>query len=401
MRVALVHDYLNEYGGAERVLETLSEMYPEAPIYTAFYREGSRAHERFKQRRIVTSWAQAVPGFSSRLHSPLRFLAPLIWESFNLDAFDVVISSASWYITKGIITRPETVHICYCHTPPRYLYGYPTSVNWQKWWPVRIYAAWVNKGLREYDFLAAQRVDSFIANSINVQKRIEKYYRRDSKVIYPPVELEIQRSKNQETNNNQLPRNKIQTIFNDRGVNKDYYLIASRLVGGKGIEMAVAAANRLRVPLKVVGAGAGYSKAVLSLKKMAGETVEFLGFVEDEKLAELYQGAKAFLALAEDEDFGITPVEAMMVGTPVIAFNGGGYTETVIEGKTGVMFDQYSVEGLMEAIKKYEARSMKYDDRVIRKHAEQFSKQRFIKEMTTFVEEKWQERTQHRHSGKG
>jgi glycosyltransferase involved in cell wall biosynthesis len=373
MNIALVHDYLNEYGGAERVLEALTEMYPEAPIYTAFYKTGSRAHERFKHRQIIASWAQKVPGFVDRLHSPLRFLAPLIWESFNLDAYDVVISSASWYITKGILTRPETVHICYCHTPPRYLYGYPTSVHWQKWWPVRVYAGLVNKPLREYDFLAAQRVDHFVANSKNVQKRIEKYYRRESKVIYPPVELKVTRYLKPVTRNS-------------------YYLIISRLVGGKGIEMAVEAANRLKVPLKVVGAGAGYSRAESRLKAMAGETVELLGFVDDDELSRLYQGAKAFLALAEDEDFGITPVEAMMAGTPVIAYNGGGYKETVVEGKTGVLFEEYSVEGLMKAISRYKLQATSFDERVIRKHAERFSKKRFIKEMKLFVEEKFSDR---------
>jgi hypothetical protein len=168
MKVALVHDYLNEFGGAERVLLALAEMYPEAPIYTAFYKMGSQAYERFSHRKIVASFAQKIPGFAGKLHSPLRFLAPLIWESFNFDEYDVVISSASWYITKGIITRPETLHICYCHTPPRYLYGFDTSINWRKYPLVRWYAGLVNPGLREYDYLAAQRVDEFVANSKNV-----------------------------------------------------------------------------------------------------------------------------------------------------------------------------------------------------------------------------------------
>lgn len=376
MRVALVHDYLNEYGGAERVLEALAELYPEAPIYTAFYKEGSEAYKHFEGKKVIASWAQKIPGFNTRLHSPLRFLAPLIWESFDLDEFDVVISSASWFITKGVITRPETVHICYCHTPPRYLYGYPTSVEWQKWWPVRVYAGLVNKALREYDFLAAQRVDAFIANSKNVQRRIEKFYRRDSTVIYPPVQ--ISKAKFQMPNQGQI--------------SNDYFLIISRLVGGKGIEMAVAAANKLQMPLKVVGAGAGWSKAEARLKKAAGPTVEFLGFVGDEQLAGLYTQAKAFFALAEDEDFGITPVEAMMAGTPVIAFNGGGYKETVVSGKTGILFDEYSVAGLIEGMSKFKLQMSKLDERVIRKHAQKFAKERFMREIKKFVDEKWQER---------
>ena len=134
LKVALVHDYLVDFGGAERVLMALSEIWPDAPIYTAFYQIGSPAHERFKNKRLIPSWAQKIPGFVPYLHSPLRFLAPEIWESFDFDDFDIVVSSASWYITKGIITRPETLHICYCHTPPHYLYGLPTSVHWQRYW---------------------------------------------------------------------------------------------------------------------------------------------------------------------------------------------------------------------------------------------------------------------------
>lgn len=377
MRVALVHDYLNEFGGAERVLLTLAEMYPEAPIYTAFFQEGSDAFSQFQDRRVIASWAQKVPGFATKLHSPLRFLAPLIWESFDLDQFDIVISSASWYITKGVLTRPETLHICYCHTPPRYLYGYDTSINWRKYWPVRIYAGIVNKYLREYDFVAAQRVDEFVANSKNVQARIKKFYRRESMVIYPPVEIKptlesLPLIKGRENNDN------------------GYYLVVSRVVGGKGLMMAIEAANQLKAPLKVVGTGAGWSKEEKRIRAAAGPTIEFLGFVPDEKLVEWYAGAKAFLALARDEDFGITPVEAMTSGTPVIAYRGGGYVETVVEGKTGVFFDDYSTKGLVEAMKQIQDSRFKIQE--IQRQAEKFSKERFVKEMGEFVEEKWQEK---------
>ncbi len=369
MKIALVHDYLNEYGGAERVLEVLAEMYPEAPIFTAFYKKGSKAYEYFKDRKVIPSWAQRVPGFVDTLHSPLRFLAPQIWESFDLDEYDVVISSASWYITKGVLTQPETVHICYCHTPPRYLYGYDTSINYKKYWPMRLYAGLVNKGLRQYDYLAAQRVDHFVANSKNVAARIKKFYGRDSTVIYPPVQLHKTSNKEQKDRN--------------------YFLVVSRVVGAKGLEMAVRAANELAVPLKVVGRGSGYSQEEERLKKQAGKTVEFLGFVDDEKLAELYAGARALLARARDEDFGITPVEAMMAGTPVIAFEGGGYRETVVDGKTGILFDDYSATGLIEAMQKLQGTSYKEHEAI--RHAQQFSKERFVKEMGEFVEKKYNE----------
>lgn len=363
MKVALVHDYLGEFGGAERVLLTLSEIWPQAPIYTAFYRNGP-AWERFKGKDIRVSWAHHIPGFSSKLHSPLRFLAPLIWNSFDFSVFDVVISSASWYITKGFKKGPKTIEVCYCHTPPRYLYGYKTSLNWQKYWPIRLYASIVNHFMRLYDFSAAQRVDYFVANSQNTRRRIQKFYRKDATVIYPPVEL----------------NSKFKIQDSKRG---NYYLVVARIVGAKGLEMAVEAANSLRVPLKIVGAPAGYTGVYKELKKRSGKNVEFLGYVSDEKLAKLYAGAKAFLALAQDEDFGITPVEAMAAGTPVIAFRGGGYLESVVEGKTGIFFDEYNTRSLVEAIKKLDKIHIRAN--VCQQQAKKFSKDRFKKQIKEFV----------------
>lgn len=389
MKIALVHDYLNEFGGAERVLEVLAEMYPKAPIYTAFYRKEAPAYKRFSDRQIITSWAQSVPFFASKLHSPLRFLAPKIWNSLDLTAFDVVISSASWYITKGFGKKLGAMEICYCHTPPRYLYGYDTSVNWQKHLSMKIYAGIVNKGLRQYDYEAAQRVDYFVANSKNVQGRIAKFYRRESTVIYPPVEI-TQNSKFKIQNHNlKLKTNE----------SRGYYLVISRLVGGKGLEMAVMAANKLKVPLKVVGVGGGYSKEEQKLKELAGPTVSFESFVTDKRLSDLYAGARAFLALARDEDFGITPIEAMMCGTPVVAYRGGGYKETVIDGKTGVLFDDYSAGGLVGAMGKFEVQSSKFKTEDITQQAQKFSKERFVREMGEFVENRYQESKQPRGGG--
>lgn len=371
-----MHDYLNEFGGAERVLLALSEMYPKAPIFTAFVKRGSMAEKRFRDRKIHTSWVQKIPFFAGKLHSPLRFLAPWIWGSFvdELKNFDVVISSSSWYVTKGFkaedfelsrgIEKVKPIEICYCHTPPRWLYGYKTSVEWQKYWPVKVYGVIVGHFMRQYDFRQAQKVDYFIANSKEVKRRIEKFYRRKAGVIFPPVEL---------------PINKLY-LENDK---EDYYLVISRLVGGKGIELAIKAANKLGFKLKVVGEGSGWGRQFNYLKQEAGKSVEFLGQVSDQKLVKLYSGAKAFLAVAENEDFGITPVEAMSCGTPVIAYKGGGYLETVVENKTGIFFEKRSVESLGKAIKRFGKIQFKSRDCV--KQARKFSKKKFKTEIKNFI----------------
>ncbi|HVZ67635.1 MAG TPA: glycosyltransferase [Patescibacteria group bacterium] len=372
MKIAIVHDYIREYGGAERVLEELHKLYPDAPIYTAFYKEGSPAYEKFKDAKIVSSWVNYIPYFSEKLHSPLRFLAPLIWGSFDFSEYDVVISSASWYITKGFGTGGRTtnnekrkpIEICYCHTPPRWLYGYNTSIEWQRYWPVKLYGIVTGHFMRLYDFQAAQKVNYFIANSEEVKKRIEKFYRREATVIYPPVSLPSATS-------------------DKRPAKRDYYFMVSRIVGAKGLDMAVEAAQKMNIKLKIAGSPAGYYTGYKNLTKNARKNVEFLGQVTDEELVKLYAGAKAFFALSEDEDFGMTPVESMLCGTPVIAFYGGGYKESVVDGKTGVFFKEYSVDSLSQAIEKFE--TLKLDSQACRKQAAKFSAEVFDKKIKEFV----------------
>lgn len=352
MNIALVHDYLGEFGGAERVLLAMAEIWPTAPIYTAFYREGSPAWERFKNRDIRVSWAHHIPGFATKLHSPLRFLAPLIWNSFDFSDYDVVIGSSNWYITKGFARKGRAIEICYCHTPPRWLYGYTTSKQHQL---AKIYGVIVGFFMRHYDFEAAQRVDYFIANSKETESRIKKFYRRESKIIYPPIDIKV------------IPRKP-----------RHYYLVVSRLAQPKNVELAIRVANKEKLPLKIVGTGPDEER----LKSIAGKTVEFLGFVPDKGLPKLYAGAKAFLALSTDEDFGMTPVEAMAAGTPVIAYGGGGYLESVIEGKTGIFFNQ----NLSEVIQKFE--KMKFLSKNCIAQAKKFSTERFKKELVAFVSSK-------------
>lgn len=367
MKIAIVHDFLKEYGGAERVMEAVHELYPDAPIYTAFVDyEGLGPHvDRIRQWDVRTTWLQQFP-FITKLYSPLRFLAPFAFRSLDLSEYDVIISSTNAYYAKGVIKRGDNqVHICYCHTPPRSLYGYATAMDWKKNPIIRAYGTFINHFLRIYDFKAAQNVDFFIANSEEVKRRIKKFYRRDSVVIYPPVELA--------TSNWRLATSKKQ----------EYYLYVGKLAYAKHVDLAIAAANRMKIPLKIVGKGGEEEK----LRVLAGLTVEFLGEVSDEQLHTLYAHSRALIFTAEDEDFGIVPVEAMAHGVPVIAHRSGGVVESVIDGKTGLFFDELTVESLVSAIKKCNNLTIKPSDCIAQ--AQKFSKERFHKEIQAFVKEKF------------
>lgn len=373
MKIALVHDYLREYGGAERVLETLHEMWPDAPVYTSFYdwQAMGKHAERFRGWDIRPSWVQKY-WLIQKWISPLRFLAPKIWESFDLSEYDVVITSSGWFMCRGVRVGRKAVHICYIHHPPRNLYGYPTGSMYQKYLIVRIYASIINFFMRHYDYETAQRVDYFIANSKETARRVAKFYRRESVVIYPPVEVKSK----QKTENSKVKKSL--DI-------KYYFLSVGRLAWSKQTDIIIRAANMLKLPLKIVGTGPEEKH----LREIAGETVEFLGGVSDEQLTELYFGAKATIFAALDEDFGIVPVESMASGTPVIGLSQGGVIETVVDGKTGILFREPTVKSLVEAIEKFNRSyefyktNKTYTDCI--KQAEKFSKERFVKEMYAFV----------------
>lgn len=359
LKVALVHDYLREYGGAERVLEALHEMFPEAPLYTAFVDPDALGihWDRFKDWEIKESSAAQIP-FIQKLYSPLRLLAAYFFEGFDFSDYDVVISSTNMYMAKAVLTDPTTLHISYIHTPPRSLYGYTTASNWKKNPITRVFGELINFRLRFIDYVTSQRPDVLVANSKEVQGRIEKFYRRDSVVIYPPVTISTT-GKHPDT--------------------QDYYVYVNRLAFAKHPELAVKAANTLGLPLKVVGQGALEEE----LKEMAGKTVEFLGAIDDVQLGKIYAGAKAIIYPVEDEDFGMVPVEAMMHGVPVIAHNSGGPKETIIEGKTGVLFDELTVDGLIQAIERFE--TLSFDADKIKTHAQKFSKAKFQEKMIELI----------------
>lgn len=368
MKVALVHDYLREYGGAERVLEALHEIWPEAPVFTAYYNPKSLGiHAKiFKGWNIKSSFLQNLP-FANRLISPFRVFAPKIFESFDLSEFDLVISSCNLYFSKAVRTSPKTLNLSYIHTPPRYLYGYTTSFNYKKHWWTSVVAEVMNHFLRLADYETSQLPDILIANSKNVAKRIQKFYRRESKVIYPPVDVE-----------------ELLKVKKQKG---KYFLTLNRLSRGKGTEIAVEACSNLKLPLKVASTGAELNR----LKNIASKTVEYTGEVTEEEKARLFSEAIALIACSEDEDFGITVVEAQAAGVPVIAAKAGGHLETVIEGKTGEFYtpgfvgdfktyvDPISVENLSEVLKNFNPNKYKESD--LRKNAEKFSKENFKKKI--------------------
>ncbi len=358
MKVALVHDYLRDYGGAERVLEALHRIFPDAPVYVAFVdQQKLGVHwEKFADWDLRESWLTKIP-FYKKLFSPLRIWAPNYFQAFDLSDFDLVISSSNAYFSKAVLV-PNGLHVCYCHTPARSLYGYTTMTDWQKNWLVKLGGNLINHYLRVVDFQIAQKVDYFIANSRETQRRIAKFYRRDSTVIYPPIEIPAK-----------LPAQK------KLG---EYYLHVGRIARSKHVDLAVAVCSQLGLPLKV---GAG--KSVAYLEKLAGPTVELLGEVDDAELRQLYAGAKALLFPAEDEDFGMIPVEAMGYGVPVIAHRSGGPLESVIENKTGVFFNEFTPESLAVAIEK--AEKINWDRKKIRTHAQQFSAAAFEKNLRQFL----------------
>lgn len=362
MKVALVHDYIKEFGGAERVLREISNIYPNAPIYTSFVKRGSTCARHFSDRTVIeSSFGWLLKYFN--LYSPLRFLAPLVWWSLDLSEYDLIITSCSSYFARGFRTKKEALVIAYCHTPPRFLYGYETSINLQRFWIVRVYAVLVNHFLRIFDVWSSKRVNYWVVNSENVKNRVSKYYRRNATVIYPPVDVD-------------------KFIKKSKGVKRgEYLLIVSRLVGAKGILEASNVVGKLGLRLKISGESVGFSNIKQSLKKNIN--VDLLGRVSDEDLPKLYAGALAFLAFAKDEDFGITPIESMASGTPVIAFNGGGFRESVLDGKTGVLVSDLDVRTLENAVKKVMKTS--WNSGVLRDRAKEFSEQVFRKKMSDFV----------------
>ncbi len=357
MRLAITTDWLVTKGGAERVIAEMQTLWPDAPLYTTVQKEGVLTPPKGK---IRTSSLQSL----YRLLPEHRILIPFMpraVESWDLSSYEVVVSS-SHAVAKGCIPGGNAVHICYCHTPMRYAWEMEEAYldDFKLWGPLRILAQYQLRKLRAWDLMTAKRVDQFIANSNTVKERIRRIYGRDSIVLTPPVSDRFL----------QAPLEK------EKG---GYFLIVGRLVPYKHFDIAIEAANRLKLPLKIVGGGSEEGR----LRRIAGPTVEFLGHAKDDDLPALYGRALATL-FPVHEDAGIVPLESMASGTPVIALKKGGALDTVIEGKTGLFFDDQSVESLVDALQRF--RVEQFDQEEIRNHAKKFSSGSFREALSKIVE---------------
>ena len=360
MKIALVHDFLAQDGGAERVLKSLHELWPEAPIFVLFHDKSKIKF--FDHAQINESFLTKLP-FNTRAYQWYLPWMPLATEQHNLKDFDVVISTSSMF-AKGVITGPQTLHISYCHTPPRFLWidNYDYIADLKQNWLIKIFLPHLIHRLRLWDTISVGRVDNFIANSRTVQQRINKYYRRKSDIIYPPAELD--------SCSLQKPGN--------------YFAAGGRLVGYKRFDLIVRVFNRLGWPLKIFGDG----PELCSLKKIAKNNIEFLGQITDQEKGQVLSGAKAFIH-PQLEDFGITAIEAMACGRPVIAYAQGGATETIISNETGVFFPEQTWESLLDTLLNFNHAN--WDTVKIREHATTFEARKFKSNIKKYVEDRYDE----------
>jgi glycosyltransferase involved in cell wall biosynthesis len=355
MKLALLHDWLNQVGGAEDVLTELVRMYPDAPIYTSIY-DRQRMPTAWRSWPIRTLWLDRLPGIHTH-HQRYLPLYPLAFGGLRLKGYDVVLSNKSGFC-HGVQVAPGTRHVCYCLAPTRYVWQFEAYAQRES----------LGRGLRRllqpmlsilkrWDFAAAQRVDQFVAISTEIQERIQNFYKRDSVIIYPPVQTER---------------------FTPTPAHDDYFLVVSRLIPYKRIDLAVQACTKLGLPLLVGGRGRDLER----LQALAGPTVKFLGYVPDAELPGLMARCKAFL-FPGLEDFGITPVQAMAAGRPVIAYRGGGALDYVLPGKTGEFFDLQTVDSLAEALARFNSRD--YDVAALQQHAKNYDVRAFETQLRALI----------------
>jgi len=364
LKIALIHDYLTQYGGAEKTLEAIIELFPDAPIFTGVY-EPSKLPKAITDQKIIYPTSTVLTKFPKYF----TFLMPLVFEGFDLSEFDIIISDGTAW-PKGVITKPQQLHISYIHTPPRFLYKYSVESQKRFKWYFKPIIPILDHFLRIWDFSAAQRPDYLLTNSKETQKRIQKFYRRNATILYPPVETNVKIS---------APKNNLKPT---------QYVALGRLVAYKNFELIIQAFNILKLPLTIVGSGSELKK----LKKIAGSSITFTGYVSKEEKHSILENCLGFIFPTVDEDLGIVAIEAMAHGKPVLAHKSGGPLETVQDGITGMFFEKATVENFISAMKEFDknVRNGIYDDQKIKKSVQSFEKARFKEDLNTFIWEKWE-----------
>lgn len=366
MKTAIIHEWLVTYAGSERVFEQMLRSYPDADLFSLVNFLPDHLRHFIQHRPVQTSFIQQLPFANPRFRSYLP-LMPLAIEQLDVSDYDLILSSHH-AVAKGVLSRADQLHISYVHTPIRYAWDlqqqYLRGAGLLKG-PKAMLAQGVLHYLRLWDVACANRVDYFVANSRYVARRIWKTYRREAEVIYPPVAVDR---------------------FYPRGDRDDFYFILSRFVPYKRVDLVIEAFTRLGLPLVVIGDGDGFQQA----QKYAGKNIQLLGHQPDSVVIDHMQRCKAFVYAAA-EDFGIAAVEAQAAGAPVIAYGKGGITETVIPGKTGLFFPEQTIASLVEAVKSFESGQFYFSPETLRNHAEQFAPERFCRQFTQFVEQKWQD----------
>lgn len=364
MKLAIVHDYLNQYGGAERVVEVLHELYPDAPIYTSIYTPDTMPSV-FREMDIRTSFLQKFPMLNKYFKYYLLFY-PRAMEGLDIRGYDVVLSSSSAF-AKGVKLDNDVLHICYCYTPTRFVWDYDNYVKKEEFskFVTKILPLAIKK-IKRWDLSTIKRVDYFIAISNNIKEKIKRFYNRDSVVIYPPVDV---------------------PIFHEQTKVEDYFLIVSRLNSYKNIDLVVKAFNNLDLKLKIVGIGP-FKKNLENMVR--GKNIEFLGKVSDKELVKLYGQCRALIFPGE-EDFGITPLEAQASGRPVIVYAGGGALETIIEEETGLFFKENSPRSLVDTINRFIKIEDHFDRKKVRENALKFNKEVFKRELKKYIEQKYEQ----------
>lgn len=369
LKVALVHDFLVDFGGAEEVLKVFTEMFPQAPIFTLLCdkKKIEKNAVWLKNRKIHESFLGKMPAFLKKRKKWLLPLMPTVPETFDLRDFDLVISSSSGF-AKSLVVKPKTIHFCYLHSPMRYVWDWSREYleeNYLKGKSKLLVRLFLNY-LRLWDRSSAFRPDFLIANSRYTSQRIKKYYSRESQVIYPPIKI---------------------SDFSVKRENKGYFLTVARLSAYKRIDLLIDVFQKLDLPLKIVGDGTEFNSLARKIAKGKNKKIELLGRVDRSDLISLYQNSRAFI-FSSEEDFGIVLVEALACGKPVIALRQGGALEIVKEKENGVFFDDPKLEVIVDGVRRFIEIEKQFDPSKIRKTVEKFSSVRFKKEILDFIEQK-------------